>query len=194
MKNKATVYLHEMVKALLVYEPELAKELLGRYYPHWKLFSDRYTVVVRRPEAGLKRFVDVVWVLKPVERGVGWFMLLFEVKTGRFSMRWVKQIEEIDRCRHHIDRIIKPLAGNAKVGYFHMYVLLAKRNEINTFLKVAEEATIVMHPGFEAKLINYIRSGWIRPIELEIFLPVVRRRLEELLTDLADNRGRIPSL
>lgn len=100
---KINSYLHDMIKAFLTYEPELARKLLNARHPHWRIFSDKYTVIVQRPEVGMKKFVDVVWVLKPVDKEVERFMLLFEIKTGKFTQKWIDQLEEVDKYRRHID-------------------------------------------------------------------------------------------
>lgn len=152
-------YVHEMVKALLVYEPEAVRDVIRRYYPSWRIFDGCRNIAVVRPELGVRRFADVVWVVEFQNRA-GQTMrhvLVFEVKTGRFSEEWIEQLRKFDRQRHALCKTF----GWVCWGQYQ-YIYICRKRYVDL---VVEKARRV--------------HGSVRAIPIEILLPLAIDRFSK---------------
>jgi len=174
----AKAYVHEMVRALLIYEPDTVERLIRRYRPRWRLFSGRRLVAVR-PEVGLSRFADAVWVYvarNRVGHPIG-YAVFFEVKTGVFTQAWVVQlrgfVEELPRVR----RAFATVFGRERVDAMHSYyVYICREDQIGALLREARRV-----------------YGHVTAFPIELLLPVAVSRFEkaiEVARGMVRRRGK----
>lgn len=91
----ARVHLHSLLVSLITYEPEEVQKILQRVFPGRRIFRKRVDFI--RPELDIgHRYADAVWLMLDGKHSL--FILAFEVKTGRFSYEWIKQLKSIRRA------------------------------------------------------------------------------------------------
>jgi len=97
-------YAHDIIKSFIANFPNDVRYIIRRYLMergrHWRLFEG-WDVIFSKAEVGDRRrgFIDVLWVVTNVSRG-GWreyFLVIFEVKTGKYSDEWLSKVNDYIR-------------------------------------------------------------------------------------------------
>lgn len=163
-------YLHELVKTFLVYEAEKARDIICATCSEWNMFCKEHEIRAVRPEIGWRRFVDVVWLLMGRD-SEGWpvaYVIGFEIKTGKYSTKWIEQFREVADNRQRLEEILVKHYLNSverrwSIVFYH-HVFVCRRMYMQDVLENAK------------KVYEHVHS-----IPLELFLPLIRERVENLL-------------
>ena len=164
--------LHEVVKSILVYEPEKALAVLRAKYPQWKLL--RKTIFFTRPEYPLwrkrsklpNRYLDALWVMGDDKHT---YVVGHEVKTS-----WDSCYEEIEQIVDTYELLrISTLPGvYIKRPQKRFLFVWVRKNVLSTLREVLEIIPVGKY------LVKNV--GLIRFIPLEILMPHIRAKLKQL--------------
>jgi len=172
--NVLKTYLHDLIRALLVYEPEIVRDVIIRLHPEWKLFHESKIVKAVRPEVGSVKsgFLDCLWCLESVNKvgmKVG-FAVFFEVKTGKYSEKWYEQLIRRLKALYDIKEMCNSFIKPKPSSIFPYIIYVVPRKDVER-----------LYNQFE-KIPNHVmyRKN-VRIIPLEPFIPIVVERIENLI-------------
>ena len=171
-------YLHELFKAVLLYDaPEvkkiLAREIGGKLMREWKL--DRaYQEIAPSPEH--ERYsgnIDVLWILRHPKH-FGYRMIMHEVKTGKYNINEI--VVKYEKCHYspatHNAGSARPTTTNTP-----LYVWGWKKYHNSDLEK--EETLLTIMDGFDTK--KKIKRGAVRLLPLDWLLSILEERMSEFL-------------
>ncbi|NPA98946.1 MAG: hypothetical protein GXO43_06155 [Crenarchaeota archaeon] len=168
MNNVKYLYhFHSLIVSIFTYEPNIVIKILRTMYPRWRVFSKNVRFI--RPEFSTGfRYADVIWVMKDEDQ-YNWYLLAFEIKTGKYRSEWMRQIKDIRIGLYEASkRLRKRGIIRGKLALVHRYIFLVGwKREIE---KVKERIK-----GSE------LDHGKLRVIPLEYFRDICIRRAREIV-------------
>jgi len=161
-------YLHDLVRAFLIYETETAKNMIFNMHPEWRLFQESKIIKARRPEVGFARsgYFDCLWCLESNTNNRTGFAIFFEVKTGRYDRYWVEQFFRAYKTVDETKQICKIFSGNNYSEIPAYIIYIAQKEEGEKLIKEIEKE------WGRGRTLTYVRL-----IPLEYFIPVIMERI-----------------
>lgn len=165
--SKDLCHLHSLMVSIFTYEHENVLKILRTMYPRWRVFGKNVRFV--RPEfsAGF-RYADVVWVMVD-ENHRNWYLVAFEIKTGKYRPEWIRQVKDIRR------------------GLYEAVTRLRERGVIRGKLVTVQKFIFLVCPKSEIEKVKVamkdpeLSYGKFRVIPLEYFRYICVRRAQKIV-------------
>lgn len=171
-------YLHELFKAVLLYDAHDVKKILadkikGKLMREWGLDRAYQEIAPSREYERYNGNVDVLWILQHPKH-FGYRIVAHEVKTGKYDIN--KIVLKYEKCHYspakHNAGCVRPTTTNTP-----LYVWGWKKYHNIDLEKEKTLLTITDDSHTQKK----IKRGAVRLLPLDWLLPILEERMEEFL-------------
>ena len=177
LKRLEHSYLHELFKAVLLYDAPkvkkiLAREVGGKLMNEWVLVKPYQEITPTPEKERYRKAADIVWILKhPAREDLGRRRVIHEVKTGKC---YVSDIVSVYKNLHFY-AFKQGKRDSWQDEYFHSYA-----GTTNTPIYIwAWKKNRILPEDPETK--KLIKRGAVRLLPLDWLLPVLEEGMEEFL-------------
>lgn len=173
IKKVGNPYLHNLFKAVLIYDADKVKRLLekkvgGKLLTDWKLVWCREESEGQSYSDQHLKFVDVMWELEHKDRELGYRMIKHEIKTGK-NIDAEEIMKGYKDCRFQSGYRWSPGVNTN----FPLYLWIW-RDAVLVKGKTSEEEE---------------RKGTFRIVHLDWIVPILEDKLKEFISQ--ENGGKI---
>ena len=172
-------YLHELFKAVLLYDAPKVKKILagkigGKLVNEWELDRAYQEIAPSREYERYNGNADVLWILRKPKPVCGYRMIVHEVKTGEYDINEI--VVKYGKCHYspamHNAGCVRPTTTNTP-----LYVWGWKKYHNSDLEKEKTLSTIM--DDFNTK--KKIKRGAVRLLPLDWLLPILEERMSEFL-------------